>query len=114
MEHIYIVFLFFLSLNINTLPLIQNRDRTLFSSPDTKTPTPSLSSTKNWEKCNGIDIGTSPTNFDIVSNGRVSESWALNSKIPYYVGPDDKFEFIYLENNLKDSNGKLQDLMQSK
>ena len=40
-----------------------------------------------------------------MSNGVVSEAWRENSQIPYYVGSDDKFEFMYFSDNLKDNLG---------
>lgn len=67
-----------------------------------------------WKGCLGIDMGTLPDEFDIISNGRVASNWAVGSHIPYYVGSDDKFEFLYINSTKKDSAGNLLDLMTAK
>ena len=67
--------------------------------------------------CVGIDMGTEPNNYDIVSNGIISEAWKSDSKIPYYLGYDEKFEFIYINNDYLKAEGPIEDrfdLMKSK
>lgn len=80
-----------------------------------KTRSPNKPVTAN--NCIGIDIGTEPNNYDIVSNGVISEAWSIDSKIPYYVGYDDKFEFLYISNDYEKADAGAEDrfdLMKSK
>jgi uncharacterized protein YfcZ (UPF0381/DUF406 family) len=69
---------------------------------------------ESWKGCVGIDIGTMPNEHDVVSNGQVEANWKVGSNIPYYVGSDDKFEFLYINSTKKQSDGELEDLMEAK
>lgn len=69
---------------------------------------------ESWKGCVGIDIGTMPNGYDVVSNGQVASNWKVGSNIPYYVGSDDKFEFLYINSKKENSAGELLDLMKAK
>ena len=44
----------------------------------------------------------------------VAENWEVGALIPFYVGPDDKFEFMYFTDNLRDAAGNRKSLMNAK
>ena len=62
--------------------------------------------TSTWEDCNGIDIGTTPSGYDIVSNGKVVGQWKNNQDSAYVASQDEKFEFMYIRNNLINATTK--------
>ena len=66
----------------------------------------------SWEDCTGLDIGTTPSGYDIVSNGKVQDEWKTEQNYTYLAGQDDKFEFMYIRNNLNNpTSRKREDLM---